>query len=75
MFGIAELEDEGWMLRSEVAFRTLDEAKTVAHAWRRGPVGVAEIRGHRLVWRSDGGELSSPCLGIKLPSTFPHPSG
>jgi hypothetical protein len=73
-FGIAELQDEGWLLRSEFTFDDLREAIAVANqlSIRSGmAVGVANTEDRTLVWRSDAGELSLPCLGLNSPSTFP----
>ncbi len=75
-FGIAELQDEGWLLRSEFTFDNFREVVAVANLLSirsNMAVGVASIDTRALVWRSDAGDLSLPCLGVRPPSSFPTP--
>ena len=71
-FGLAEILADGWLMRDEVLFAAQESAITVALAWSRGRglahIGVAEIETRKLVWRSDCGTLSLPCLGTKSKS-------
>ncbi len=72
-YGLAELLPNGWELRREVTFEDLDEAIRIAKAWRAGgaPIGVADEHTRTLVWRSDGGSLDLPYVGVRPPSTPP----
>jgi hypothetical protein len=77
-FGIAELQDKGWLLRSEFTFDDFREAIAVANVLsirNAATLGVAFIDTRVLVWRSDAGDLSLPCLGVRPPSSFPPAPG
>jgi hypothetical protein len=77
-FAVAEVQPDGWLQRTEIAFDTFEEAFEVAKRWgafRGAAVGVASCADDTLVWRSDGGDLSLPFLGVRPPSTaLPWPS-
>ena len=66
-FGLAELHEDGWLLRSELTFSDFEEAIRIAKKWpqERGPIGVADAELRQLVWRSDRGPLAFPFLGVK----------
>jgi hypothetical protein len=73
VFGIAELQDSGWTLRSEMTFSDRNEAIAIAQRWgnvRGSAVGVATMAEQpHLVWRSDGGALAFEYLGTQPPSS------
>jgi hypothetical protein len=76
-FALAELQPEGWTMRSEVTFQELEEAVSVGKKWaaRRGTaVGVASHHECKLVWRSDKGDLSLRYLGALPPSSSKMPT-
>ena len=68
-FGLAEVLADGWIQLDEYPFEMKETAITVAVAWARlkqlPRVGVVDTEQHKLVWRSDQGLLSLPCLGRK----------